>query len=60
MGDPIIYESIKNGNIKTFELSSKLYPRCALLPTRFITDRDAAEDIAQEAFIKALGKTYGL
>ena len=53
MGDPIIYESIKNGNIKAFEaLFQELYPSMCAVATRFITDRDAAEDIAQEAFIK--------
>ena len=49
MGDPIIYESIKNGNIKAFEaLFQELYPSMCAVATRFITDRDAA----QEAFIK--------
>ncbi len=44
---------LKMETSKLLKLSFKSFiPRCALLPRDFITDRDAAEDIAQEAFIK--------
>ena len=53
MGVPVTYEAIKSGDIKAFEnLFQELYPSMCAVAMRFITDRDAAEDIAQEAFIK--------
>ena len=53
MGVPVTYEAIKGGDIKAFEnLFQELYPSMCAIAMRFITDRDAAEDIAQEAFIK--------
>jgi RNA polymerase sigma-70 factor len=53
MGVQITYEAIKNGDIKAFEaLFRELYPSMCLVATKFITDQNAAEDIAQEAFIK--------
>lgn len=53
MGVQITYEAIKNGDIKAFEaLFRELYPSMCLVATKFITDQSAAEDIAQEAFIK--------
>ncbi len=53
MSGPITYKSIKNGDIKAFEsLFREFYPSMCVIAMRFVTDQDAAEDIAQEAFIK--------
>lgn len=53
MGNQITYESIKNGDIKAFEeLFREFYPSMCAVAIRFVSDREAAEDIAQEAFIK--------
>lgn len=53
MDNQITYETIKNGNIKAFELLFReIYPSMCVVAMRFIADQNAAEDIAQEAFIK--------
>lgn len=53
MGVVITYEAIKNGDTKVFEaLFQEFYPSMCVVATKFITDRNAAEDIAQDAFIK--------
>lgn len=49
----VTYDEIKGGDMKAFEaLFQELYPSMCAVATRFITDKDAAEDIAQEAFVK--------
>ena len=53
MSVAITYEAIKNGDVKVFEaLFQEFYPSMCMVATKFITDQNAAEDIAQEAFIK--------
>ena len=53
MDSQITYETIKNGDIKAFELLFReFYPSMCVVAMRFVADQDAAEDIAQEAFIK--------
>ena len=53
MSVAITYEAIKNGDVKVFEaLFQEFYPSMCMIATKFITDQNAAEDIAQEAFIK--------
>ncbi len=53
MDGQITYEAIKNGDIKAFELLFReFYPSMCVVAMRFVADQDAAEDIAQEAFIK--------
>ena len=53
MDGQITYETIKNGDIKAFELLFReFYPSMCVVAMRFVADQDAAEDIAQEAFIK--------
>ena len=53
MDDHITYEAIKNGDIKAFELLFReFYPSMCVIAMRFVANQDAAEDIAQEAFIK--------
>lgn len=53
MDGQITYEAIKNGYIKAFELLFReFYPSMCVVAMRFVADQDAAEDIAQEAFIK--------
>ena len=53
MDGQITYATIKNGDIKAFELLFReFYPSMCVVAMRFVADQDAAEDIAQEAFIK--------
>ena len=53
MDGQITYETIKNGDNKAFELLFReFYPSMCVVAMRFVADQDAAEDIAQEAFIK--------
>ena len=57
MDDHITYEAIKNGDIKAFELLFReFYPSMCVIAMRFVANQDAAEDIAQEAFIKLWDK----
>lgn len=61
MDGQITYEAIKNGDIKAFELLFReFYPSMCVVAMRFVADQDAAEDIAQEAFYKIMGETYGI
>ena len=53
MGVVVTYEDIKNGDTKAFaSLFQEFYPSMCIVAMKFIADQSAAEDIAQEAFIK--------
>lgn len=53
----VTYESIRRGDVKAFErLFRAFYPSLCAVAMRFILERDAAEDIVQEVFIKLWNK----
>ena len=53
MADTISFESIRNGDIKAFEtLFKEFYPSMCAIAIRFVSDKDVAQDIVQEVFIK--------
>ena len=53
MADTISFESIRNGDIKAIEtLFKEFYPSMCAIAIRFVSDKDVAQDIVQEVFIK--------
>lgn len=53
MPEEILYEAIKEGDIKAFEkLFEEFYPSMCMVAMKFVADRSVAEDIAQEAFVR--------
>lgn len=60
METSVTYDSIKRGDVKVFErLFREFYPSLCAVAVRFVLDRDAAEDIVQEVFIKLWNKRDG-
>lgn len=53
MAEGISYEAIKGGDIDAFgKLFEELYPSMCRIAMKFIANKAAAEDIAQEAFVR--------
>lgn len=53
MGKEILFEEIKCGNINIFEtLFRQFYPSLCVVARKIVVDREAAEDIVQEVFIR--------
>jgi len=52
--DKLLVDEVKSGNKKAFDMLVELYQRRVVqLVSRYVRDRSEAQDVAQEAFIKA-------
>ena len=53
MNEETCYEKIKCGNVAVFEaVFREFYPSMCVVTRKYLTDKEVAEDIAQEAFVR--------
>ena len=53
MSEETCYEKIRSGNVAVFEaVFREFYPSMCVVARKYLTDKEVAESIAQEAFVR--------